>query len=134
MAIQNNGGIFVVKDRIEALEARIETALDEAGLKGYSRQVAGEAISEVVGEIINELRAKKNETLEAINVERLEVNDRLEETRRELNVAIVNHIARLESSTLERIVEVSVRIDRLETLVKISLIGAIGAILLSLLI
>ena len=54
MAVHNNGGVFVVKDRLEALEARIETALDEAGLKDFTKQVARDAIGDIVNDIVGE--------------------------------------------------------------------------------
>jgi hypothetical protein len=131
MAIQNNGSVFVVKDRLEALEARIEKALDEAGLKDYAKQVTKEAISEVVEEIINELHSRKKEVLDEVHFEKIRTDDRLKETESKFDVAIVDHVSRLESSTLEKLSSLSKRIERLEMLVKLSLVGSIIAILVS---
>jgi hypothetical protein len=103
MAIQNNGNVFVVKDRLEALEARIERALDEAGLKDYAKQVTKEAISEVVEDIISELHSRKSEVLDEVHFEKIRTDDRLKETESKFDVAIVDHMSRLESSMLEKL-------------------------------
>jgi len=131
MAIQNNGNVFVVKDRLEALEARIERALDEAGLKDYAKQVTKEAISEVVEDIISELHSRKSEVLDEVHFEKIRTDDRLKETESKFDVAIVDHMSRLESSTLEKLASLSKRIERLEMLVRLSLVGSIIAILVS---
>jgi hypothetical protein len=131
MAIQNNGNVFVVKDRLEALEARIERALDEAGLKDYAKQVTKEAISEVVEDIISELHSRKSEVLDEVHFEKIRTDDRLKETESKFDVAIVDHVSRLESSTLEKLASLSKRIERLEMLVRLSLVGSIIAILVS---
>lgn len=133
MAVQNVGNVFVVKDRLEALEARIESALDEAGLKDFSKQVAKEAISELIEETIEELQRRKVDLLDEVNLERINVDDRLRQTESGFDVAIADHVSRLESSMLANVGALAERLDRLETLVRLSLVGALVAMLLSVL-
>jgi len=130
MAVLNNGSVFVVKDRLEALEARIETALDEAGLKDFTKQVAREAISDIVNDIIEELRAKKDDVISQVAVERLEVDTRLKETQGNFDVAIAEHVARIDES-LGKLESLRSSVDRLDTLVKLSLLASLVSIVLS---
>ena len=125
MPIQNTGSVFVVKERLEALEARIETALDEAGLKDFTKHVAREALTDLVEDIVNELSEKKNDVIKQVAVERLEVDSRLKETQSTFDVAIAEHLAR-KFETLKD------SIDRFETLVKLSLVASILAVAFSL--
>jgi hypothetical protein len=112
MAVHNNGGVFVVKDRLEALEARIETALDEAGLKDFTKQVARDAIGDIVNDIVEELRAKKDDVINQVAVERLDVDSRLKETQGNFDVAIAEHVVRIDES-----------MERIDKLVKLSLLA-----------
>jgi tetrahydromethanopterin S-methyltransferase subunit G len=121
MAVHNNGGVFVVKDRLEALEARIETALDEAGLKDFTKQVARDAIGDIVNDIVEELRAKKDDVINQVAVERLEVDSRLKETQGNFDVAIAEHVVRIYKS-----------MERIGKLVKLSLLASLVSLVLSL--
>jgi len=131
MPVQTSGNVFVVKDRLEALEARIETALDEAGLKDFTKEVAREAIKDLVSDIISELREKKNDVIKQVAVERLEVDERLKETQSTFDVAIAEHLARVEDS-VAKFEALKHSIDRFETLVKLSLVASILSMGLSL--
>jgi hypothetical protein len=91
-------GAFIVKERLEGLEARINMALDEAGLKDFSKQIAREAVSGLVDEIINELQDKKGAALGELELERVDIDARLKETQGNFDVAIAEHVTRLESS------------------------------------
>lgn len=108
-------GAFIVKERLEGLEARINTALDEAGLKEFSKQVAREAVSGVVDEIIAELQDKKGAALGELQVERVDVDSRLKETKDSFDVAIAEHVAALEASMtrVERIAKISLALSLL---------------------
>lgn len=130
MAVHNNGGVFVVKDRLEALEARIETALDEAGLKDFTKQVARESISDIVNDIIEELRAKKDDVINQVAVERLEVDTRLKETQGNFDVAIAEHVARIDES-VGKLEGLRSSVERLDKLVKLSLLASLVSIVLS---
>jgi len=121
MAVHNNGGVFVVKDRLEALEARIETALDEAGLKDFTKQVARDAIGDIVNDIVEELRAKKDDVINQVAVERLDVDSRLKETQGNFDVAIAEHVVRIDES-----------MERIGKLVKLSLLASLVSLVLSL--
>jgi len=121
MAVHNNGGVFVVKDRLEALEARIETALDEAGLKDFTKQVARDAIGDIVNDIVEELRAKKDDVINQVAVERLDVDSRLKETQGNFDVAIAEHVVRIDES-----------MERIDRLVKLSLLASLVSLVLSL--
>jgi len=121
MAVHNNGGVFVVKDRLEALEARIETALDEAGLKDFTKQVARDAIGDIVNDIVEELRAKKDDVINQVAVERLDVDSRLKETQGNFDVAIAEHVVRIDES-----------MERIDKLVKLSLLASLVSLVLSL--
>jgi hypothetical protein len=131
MPIQNTGSVFVVKERLEALEARIETALDEAGLKDFTKHVAREALTDLVEDIVNELSEKKNDVIKQVAVERLEVDSRLKETQSTFDVAIAEHLARVEDS-IRKFETLKDSIDRFETLVKLSLVASILAVAFSL--
>ena len=130
MAVQSSGNVFVVKDRLEALEARIETALDEAGLKDFAKQVAKEAINELVNDIVEELSAKKNDVINQVAVERLEIDTRLKETQGNFDVAIAEHVSKLEDS-VRNLEVLRVSMDRLDNLVKLSLLASLVSIALS---
>lgn len=132
MAVQNSGNVFVVRERLESLEARIETALDEAGLRDFTKQVAKEAMSELVAEIVEELQSRKSQVLDQVHLERVDVDDRLKQTESKFDVAIVDHVTKLETSLIEKFTMISDRIDRIESLVKLSLVGSLVAIALSL--
>lgn len=110
-------GAFIVKERLEGLEARINTALDEAGLKEFAKQVAREAVSNVVNEIIDELQSKKGTVLGELELERVDVDSRLKETKDNFDVAIAEHVMRLEASLL-----------RAERLTKISLVVSLASL------
>lgn len=131
MAVHNNGGVFVVKDRLEALEARIETALDEAGLKDFTKQVARESISDIVNDIVEELRAKKDDVINQVAVERLEVDSRLKETQGNFDVAIAEHVARLDES-VGKLGDLTSSVERVGRLVKLSLLASLVSLVLSL--
>ena len=131
MAVHNNGGVFVVKDRLEALEARIETALDEAGLKDFTKQVARESISDIVNDIVEELRAKKDDVINQVAVERLEVDSRLKETQGNFDVAIAEHVARIDES-VGKLEGLTSSVERLDKLVKLSLLASLVSLVLSL--
>lgn len=131
MAVHNNGGVFVVKDRLEALEARIETALDEAGLKDFTKQVARESISDIVNDIVEELRAKKDDVINQVTVERLEVDSRLKETQGNFDVAIAEHVARLDES-VGKLGDLTSSVERIGRLVKLSLLASLVSLVLSL--
>ena len=131
MAVHNNGGVFVVKDRLEALEARIETALDEAGLKDFTKQVARESISDIVNDIVDELRAKKDDVINQVTVERLEVDTRLKETQGNFDVAIAEHVARIDES-VGKLEGLTSSVERLDKLVKLSLLASLVSLVLSL--
>lgn len=106
-------GAFIVKERLEGLEARINAALDEAGLKEFSKQVAREAVSSVVDEIVNELQSKKGIVLGELELERVDVDSRLRETKDNFDVAIAEHVAALEASMMrvERIAKISLALS-----------------------
>ena len=131
MAVHNNGGVFVVKDRLEALEARIETALDEAGLKDFTKQVARESISDIVNDIVDELRAKKDDVINQVAVERLEVDSRLKETQGNFDVAIAEHVARIDES-VGKLEGLTSSVEKLDRLVKLSLLASLVSLVLSL--
>ena len=131
MAVHNNGGVFVVKDRLEALEARIETALDEAGLKDFTKQVARESISDIVNDIVEELRAKKDDVINQVAVERLEVDSRLKETQGNFDVAIAEHVARIDES-VGKLEGLTSSVERIGGLVKLSLLASLVSLVLSL--
>ena len=131
MAVHNNGGVFVVKDRLEALEARIETALDEAGLKDFTKQVARESISDIVNDIVEELRAKKDDVINQVTVERLEVDTRLKETQGNFDVAIAEHVARIDES-VGKLEGLTSSVERIGGLVKLSLLASLVSLVLSL--
>ena len=131
MAVHNNGGVFVVKDRLEALEARIETALDEAGLKDFTKQVARESISDIVNDIVEELRAKKDDVINQVAVERLEVDSRLKETQGNFDVAIAEHVARIDES-VGKLEGLTSSVERIGGLVKLSLLASFVSLVLSL--
>ena len=131
MAVHNNGGVFVVKDRLEALEARIETALDEAGLKDFTKQVARESISDIVNDIVDELRAKKDDVINQVTVERLEVDTRLKETQGNFDVAIAEHVARIDES-VGKLEGLTSSVERIGGLVKLSLLASFVSLVLSL--
>ena len=131
MAVHNNGGVFVVKDRLEALEARIETALDEAGLKDFTKQVARESISDIVNDIVEELRAKKDDVINQVTVERLEVDTRLKETQGNFDVAIAEHVARIDES-VGKLEGLTSSVERIGGLVKLSLLASFVSLVLSL--
>ena len=131
MAVHNNGGVFVVKDRLEALEARIETALDEAGLKDFTKQVARESISDIVNDIVEELRAKKDDVINQVAVERLEVDSRLKETQGNFDVAIAEHVARIDES-VGKLEGLTSSVEKLDRLVKLSLLASLVSLVLSL--
>lgn len=131
MAVHNNGGVFVVKDRLEALEARIETALDEAGLKDFTKQVARESISDIVNDIVEELRAKKDDVINQVTVERLEVDSRLKETQGNFDVAIAEHVARIDES-VGKLEGLTSSVERIGRLVKLSLLASLVSLVLSL--
>ena len=131
MAVHNNGGVFVVKDRLEALEARIETALDEAGLKDFTKQVARESISDIVNDIVEELRAKKDDVINQVAVERLEVDSRLKETQGNFDVAIAEHVARIDES-VGKLEGLTSSVERIGGLVKLSLLASLVSLALSL--
>jgi hypothetical protein len=131
MAVHNNGGVFVVKDRLEALEARIETALDEAGLKDFTKQVARESISDIVNDIVEELRAKKDDVINQVAVERLEVDSRLKETQGNFDVAIAEHVARIDES-VGKLEGLTSSVERIDRLVKLSLLASLVSLVLSL--
>lgn len=131
MAVHNNGGVFVVKDRLEALEARIETALDEAGLKDFTKQVARESISDIVNDIVEELRAKKDDVINQVAVERLEVDSRLKETQGNFDVAIAEHVARIDES-VGKLEGLTSSVERIGRLVKLSLLASLVSLVLSL--
>ena len=131
MAVHNNGGVFVVKDRLEALEARIETALDEAGLKDFTKQVARESISDIVNDIVDELRAKKDDVINQVTVERLEVDTRLKETQGNFDVAIAEHVARIDES-VGKLEGLTSSVEKLDRLVKLSLLASLVSLVLSL--
>jgi len=106
-------GAFIVKERLEGLEARINMALDEAGLKDFSKQIAREAVSGLVDEIINELQDKKGAALGELELERIDIDARLKETKGSFDVAIAEHVMKLEASMLrvERIAKISLVIS-----------------------
>ena len=131
MAVHNNGGVFVVKDRLEALEARIETALDEAGLKDFTKQVARESISDIVNDLVDELRAKKDDVINQVAVERLEVDSRLKETQGNFDVAIAEHVARIDES-VGKLEGLTSSVERIGGLVKLSLLASLVSLVLSL--
>jgi len=130
MAVQDFGKVFVVKDRLEALEARIETALDEAGLKDFTKQVAKEAMSELVGDVMHELSSKKNDVIKQVAVERFEFDARLKETQSNFDAAIAEHVSALEDS-VKRLEMLKISMDRLDKMVKLSLIASLVSIVLS---
>jgi AcrR family transcriptional regulator len=130
MAVQAQGNVFVVKERLEALEARIETALDEAGLKDFAKQVAKEAMSELVTDIMTELSAKKNDVIKQVAVERFEFDARLKETESSFDVAVAEHVKQIEES-VSRLEDLKKSVDRLDTLVKLSLLASLVSIVLS---
>ena len=131
MAVHNNGGVFVVKDRLEALEARIETALDEAGLKDFTKQVARESISDIVNDIVEELRMKKDDVINQVTVERLEVDSRLKETQGNFDVAIAEHVARIDES-VGKLEGLTSSVERIGGLVTLSLLASFVSLVLSL--
>lgn len=130
MAVQTNGNAFVVRERLEALEARIETALDEAGLKDFAKQVAREALTDLVNEIVEELSAKKNDVINQVAVERLEIDTRLKETQGNFDVAIAEHVAKLEDS-VAKLETLRASMDRLDKITKLSLLASLVSIVLS---
>lgn len=130
MAVQTNGNVFVVKDRLEALESRIETALDEAGLKDFAKQVAREALTDLVNDIVEELSAKKNDVINQVAVERLEIDTRLKETQGNFDVAIAEHVAKLEDS-VAKLETLRASMDRLDNMTKLSLLASLVSIVLS---
>jgi hypothetical protein len=71
-------GAFIVKERLEGLEARINAALDEAGLKDFSKKVAREAVESVIEEIVSEIRERKEDTIKELQMERIDVKAELE--------------------------------------------------------
>ena len=131
MAVHNNGGVFVVKYRLEDLEARIETALDEAGLKDFTKQVARESISDIVNDIVDELRAKKDDVINQVAVERLEVDSRLKETQGNFDVAIAEHVARIDES-VGKLEGLTSSVEKIGGLVKLSLLASLVSLVLSL--
>lgn len=98
-------GAFIVKERLEALENRIDTALDEAGLKDFSKQVARQAVDSVVEEIAADIQSKKDSALDEIKV-----------VHGDLNQQLANFEAHL---------------VRLERMTKISLLMSAAAVVLS---
>ena len=114
-------GAFIVKERLEGLEARINTALDEAGLKEFTKQVAREAVSSVVDEIIEELQSKKGAALGELELERVDVDSRLKETQGNFDIAIAEHVVRIDES-----------LERIDRLVKLSLLASLVSLVLSL--
>lgn len=131
MPIQHSGNVFVVKDRLEALESRIETALDEAGLKDFTKDVAREAVKDLVNDIIDELKVKKNDVIKQVAVERLDVDIRLKETQGAFDIAIAEHVARIDES-VGKLEALRSSVERLDTLVKLSLVASLVSIVLSL--
>lgn len=116
-------GAFIVKDRLESLEARIDTALDEARLKEFSRGVARDALKELIVDVSREIEDARRTALDDLKVERVDVDSRLNEVQGAFDVAIREHVRELAS-----------RVDRLEKLVTLSavfgLITLIAAIAL----
>ncbi len=131
MAVQNSGNVFVVKDRLEALEKRIETALDEAGLKDFTKTVAREAMKDLLKDVMEELQNKKDGVLEQVKVERVEMDSRLKETQSTFDVAIAEHVSRIEES-IAQIEVVNKSLDRLDKVVKLSLVASFVSMVLSL--
>ncbi len=131
MAVQNSGNVFVVKDRLEALESRIETALDEAGLKDFTKTVAREAMKDLLNDVMDELRNKKDSVLEQVKVEKVEMDSRLKETQSTFDVAIAEHVSRVEASVAQLEV-IKKSLDRLDKLVKLSLVVSVISMVLSL--
>lgn len=93
-------GAFVIKERLESLEARIETALDEIALKDFSKKVVRDAISETIAEVISEIHEKRGQALVQVESERVDFNTRIKEVRCEFETSIVESSTRLESSMM----------------------------------
>lgn len=98
--------VFVVRHRIEQLEERIATALDEPKLAEFSRGVARAAMHDLLADTASEIDRARLNALDDIKVERVDVDEKLSQMHMELSTTISTHVAMLEG-----------RIDRLEKLV-----------------
>lgn len=96
-----NNNIFVVKERIEGLEARIEQALDETGLREFSKEVARDALKGVVGEVQDIIKQQAEAHVALVKAEQVAlsegVNSKISMTASAVEQALSNKIAVLEA-------------------------------------
>jgi hypothetical protein len=100
MAVSNSN-VFVVKDRIESLEARIERALDEAGLREFSKEVARDALQGVVSEVQDIIKQQAEAHVALVKAEQVAlsegVNSKISMTASAVEQALSNRIVVLEA-------------------------------------
>jgi hypothetical protein len=59
-------GSFVIKERVEDLENRVNTILDEDKLRKFAQETAREEAGAVVSNVVHEIEAKRDEVLGTI--------------------------------------------------------------------
>jgi len=89
-------GAFIVKERLEALEARIDAALEEEKLREFSRAVAADEMGVLKVSSVNEIEVARGLALEALKLEKVNLEARISEVRQELHVSFMVRVERLE--------------------------------------
>jgi len=84
MAIINAGATFVVKERVEALESKLDSILDAKGLQEFSRSHAETALQSTVGDAKKTLEKNLDSSLATLEEKRIEIETESEATRKEI--------------------------------------------------
>lgn len=87
--------VFVVKERVEELEKRIETALDESGLKEFSKHAAKDAIKDLLEDITSEIKEKKTEILNSVAHESIDVEEKFSSLQEMIDLILLKEVSKL---------------------------------------
>ena len=81
----NTGNTFVVRERVEALEEKLESALDPKGLQEFSRSHARTALDATLGEAKGEIARSLDSAVATFEERRLEFDTEAEHIQREIH-------------------------------------------------